>query len=157
MRRWQIFFEYTLFCWAGWLLLVRSTESAELITGAAAALLAAAIVAGSRDLSGVAGVGPILDWSRRLPALPWQIVLGLARVFGTLRHPGHLHRRGVGRMTAIPLPASGMDPTSVARRALAVWELSLAPDQYVVCVERESGRMVVHQLPPLPSVGEATG
>lgn len=153
MRRWLVFFEYALVCWAGWLLLVQSVELAELITGAVAALLAAAVAVGGCEFAGVAGVGPVLTWSRRLPRLPWQIVQGTARVFGTLRHPWRLHRRGVGRMTALPLPDSGTDPLAIARRALAIWEGSLSPDEYVVCVEREGGRMVVHQMPPKPGMG----
>jgi hypothetical protein len=56
-------------------------------------------------------------------------------------------------MTALPLPDSGTDPLAIARRALAIWEGSISPDEYVVCVEREGGRMVVHQLPPKPGVG----
>jgi hypothetical protein len=151
--RWLIFFEYTLVCWAGWLLLVQSVELPELITGALAALLAAAVAVGGCDFAGAVGVGPVAAWSRRIPRLPWQILKGTARVFGTLRHPFRLHVRGVGRMTALPLPDSGTDPLAVARRALAIWEGSLAPDEYVVCVEREGGRMVVHQMPPKPGAG----
>lgn len=151
MRRWLVFLEYALICWAGWLLLVESVVGAELVAGAVAAALAAAVALGGHELAGEVGVGPVLAWVRRLPRLPWRIVRGTARVFGALRQPARLHRRGVGRMTTIPLPAAGSDPLSVASRALAIWEISLAPDEYVVCIERERGRMVVHQLPPKPS------
>jgi hypothetical protein len=153
VRRWLVFSEYALVCWAGWLLLVQSVELPELITGAVAALLAAAVAVGGCDFAGAAGVAPVAAWSRRIPRLPWQILKGTARVFGTLRHPLRLHRRGVGRMTALPLPDSGTTPLAIARRALAIWEGSLAPDEYVVCIEREGGRMVVHQLPPKPRMG----
>lgn len=153
MRRWLVYFEYALVCWAGWLLLVQSVELPELITGAIAALLAAAVAVGGCDFAGLVGIGPVAAWSRRAPRLPWQILKGTARVFGTLRHPRRLHLRGVGRMTALPLPDSGTSPLAIARRALAIWGTSLAPDEYVVCIEREGGRMVVHQLPPKPGVG----
>jgi hypothetical protein len=153
VRRWLVFFEYALVCWAGWLLLVQSVELPELITGTVAALLAAAVAVGGCDFAGVAGVGPVLAWSSSIPRLPWHILQGLARVFGILLHPRRLHRRGVGRMTALPLPDSGTGPVAIARRALAIWETSLSPDEYVVCVEREGGRMVVHQMPPKPGVG----
>jgi hypothetical protein len=153
LRRWLVFFEYALFCWAGWLLLVQSVELPELITGTVAALLAAAVAVGGCEIAGEVGSGPLLAWSSGLPRLSWRILRGTARVFGTLRHPWRLHRRGVGRMTALPLPTTETDPLSVARRALAIWAGSITPDEYVVCVEREGGRMVVHQMPPKPGGG----
>lgn len=153
MRRWLVFLEYSLACWVGWLLLVRSTEGAELIAGTLAALIAAGVAVGGCEIAGRVGAGTVVTWSRRLPGLSWQVQRGTARVFGTLRRPTALRRRGMGRMTAVPLTALGTAPRDVARRALAIWERSLAPDEYVVCVEREGGRLVVHQLPPVPGLG----
>src|SRR5690625_4041739 len=160
MRRALVLLIYALISWVGWLLLVWSREGAELITGAIAALLTALFVLAGCSIAGEVGAGMVFAWSRRLPLLSWEVVRGSIRVFGALHRlwPQDrrvMHRRGIGRLTALPLPTSGAAPRSVGQRALAIWEGSVAPDADVVWVELEGGRLVVRRFPAGPLARQA--
>lgn len=154
MRRWLVFLEYSLASWLVWLLLAQSAEAAELITGAIAAFIAAGIAVGGSERAGQVGALPVVVWSRRLPRLSWLVLRGTFRVFGTLRYSAELRRRGMGRLVVRPISTWGAAPRDIVERATAIWESSLAPDEYVAVLERDGGRFLVHQLPPGHDDGE---
>jgi hypothetical protein len=72
---------------------------------------------------------PLLRWPRDLLWLARALVL-----------------RPRGRIVEVPFEATGDDPHSAARRALAVAGGSLAPNSIVVEIDAERGVLVRHDL-----------
>lgn len=145
MRRVLLWLQYALVFWVLWLLLVLKNDWIEFVAGAIAALIASAIaVAGGGKWAGLA---PLLAWLPRALPLPWRVLVGTVRVFRAC-WPLAARGRSVGAFHVEPIEARGRDPVAGAERALTTWERSLAPDAFVVVIEREAGRMRTHRLPP---------
>ena len=128
-----------------WLLFVDTLAAEEVILGALAAAVAAtaADVVRAQDL---VRFRMRARWLAGLGAVPWQVVtdswlLALA-LWRQLLRPGSV--RGLFRV--LPFPVEGDDAAAAARRALVTGVASLAPNTYVVGVERGEGFMLVHQL-----------
>jgi multisubunit Na+/H+ antiporter MnhE subunit len=77
----------------------------------------------------LAALRPLLRWPRDLVALARALV-----------------RRPTGRIVEEPFEATGEDPRSAARRALAVAGGSLAPNSIVVEIDADRGVLVRHEL-----------
>lgn len=77
----------------------------------------------------VAAARGLLSWPRDLAALAAALV-----------------RRPPGRIVEEPFDATGEDPESATRRALAVAGGSLAPNSIVVGIDAERGVLVRHEL-----------
>jgi multisubunit Na+/H+ antiporter MnhE subunit len=128
-----------------WILFVDTLAAEELILGAisAAAAATAADVVRAQDLVrfrmrarwllGFAGL------PKRTVTDSWLLAVALWR---QLRRPGSVH----GLFRVLPFPVEGDDATAAARRALVTGVVSIAPNTYVVGVERNEGCMLVHQL-----------
>lgn len=128
-----------------WLLFVDTLAAEEVILGALAAAVAAtaADVVRAQDL---VRFRMRARWLAGLGAVPWRVVtdswlLALA-LWRQLVRPGSV--RGLFRV--LPFPVEGDDAAAAARRALVTGVASLAPNTYVVGVERGEGFMLVHQL-----------
>jgi multisubunit Na+/H+ antiporter MnhE subunit len=128
-----------------WLLFVDTLAAEEVILGAIGAALAAtaADVVRAQDLVRFR-MRP--HWLAGLSVLPRQTVtdswLLAVALWRQLRRPGSV--RGLFRV--LPFPVEGDDAAAAARTALVTGVLSVAPNTYVVGVERGEGLMLVHQL-----------
>ena len=130
-----------------WLLFVDSLARPEVLVGLAAAGLATLAALGIRARGGVRyrfrwrwllllrGVpADVLRDSWLLTALLWRRLVRGERPAGAFR--------------TVPFPIGGDDPTSAARRAFVVTATSVAPNTYVVRVDRAQGTALIHQLVP---------
>ncbi len=85
-------------------------------------------------------------WLRGLWVLPRQVLtdswLLAVALWRQLRRPGSV--RGLFRV--LPFPIEGDDAVAAARGALVTGLVSVAPNTYVVGIERNEGFMLVHQL-----------
>jgi multisubunit Na+/H+ antiporter MnhE subunit len=128
-----------------WILFVDTLAAEELILGAIAAAVAAtaADIVRAQDL---VRFRMRARWLLGLAGLPKQTVtdswLLAVALWRQLRRPGSV--RGLFRV--LPFPVEADDATSAARRALVTGVLSIAPNSYVVGVERDEGCMLIHQL-----------
>lgn len=128
-----------------WILFVDTLAAEELVLGAIGAAVAAtaADIVRAQDL---VRFRMRARWLLALARLPqwtltdsWLLAVALWR---QLRRPGSVR----GRFRLLPFPIERDDATSAARRALVTGVISLAPNSYVVGVERDEGCMLVHQL-----------
>lgn len=128
-----------------WLLFVDTLAKEELVLGAiaAAAAATAADIVRAQDL---VRFRMRARWLLGLTGLPKQTVtdswLLAVALWRQLRHPGSV--RGLFRV--LPFPVEGDDARANARRALVTGVISIAPNSYVVGIERDEGCMLVHQL-----------
>jgi hypothetical protein len=109
-----------------WLLFVDTLATAELVVGA----IAAAIAATAAD---VVREQDLVRFRMRVRWLP-----GLA----SLRRPGSVN--GLFRVLSFPIDQD--DATGAARSAMVTSIASIAPNTYVVGVERGEGTVLLHQL-----------
>jgi multisubunit Na+/H+ antiporter MnhE subunit len=128
-----------------WLVLVDSTDEPDLITGAVVAVIAAALAGVLRSLGSVHARprAAMLRFAYRpLLALVSESVLvtaALARAL-LLRRPLH------GRFRTVRFRPAGEGPEAAARRMLAEWGGSLAPNRYVIGIDAERQVLLVHEL-----------
>ncbi len=132
-----------------WLLFVDSLARPEVLVGLAAAAIATLAALGIHARGGVRyhfrwrwllllrGVpADVLRDSWLLAALLWRRIVRGERTAGAFR--------------TVPFLITGDDPTSAARRAFVVTATSVAPNTYVVRVDRAQGTTLIHQLVPDP-------
>jgi multisubunit Na+/H+ antiporter MnhE subunit len=129
-----------------WLLFVDTFALEEVVLG----LVAAALAATAADLVRVQDRVPFrLDpgWLAGLAQVPGQVVRdsGLLALVLWRRLRGQQVR---GSFSALPFPVDADEGRSAARRALVTAVVSLAPNTYVVGIEGDEGRMLVHHLVP---------
>jgi multisubunit Na+/H+ antiporter MnhE subunit len=131
-----------LVLWGVWLLYVGQHHTQEVVAGAIAAALSTALAVGVARLARnryrldprpLAGT-----W-----ALPWSVVRDFAVVTLALARG-----RPAGAWDTIEAPVRGDDPRSAGRRALLAILASIAPNTYVVDLDRERGVAQVHNLDP---------
>jgi multisubunit Na+/H+ antiporter MnhE subunit len=131
-----------LVLWGVWLLYVGQHHAQEVVAGAAAAALSTALAVG---VAGAARSRYRLDPRplTRAWVLPWSVVRDFAVVAIALTRG-----RPRGEWDTIELPVSGDDPESAGCRALLAVLASIAPNTYVVDLDRERGVAQVHNLDP---------
>jgi multisubunit Na+/H+ antiporter MnhE subunit len=145
LRRGRFWLAWYLPLFGLWLLFVDTLAAEELILGAiaAAAAATAADVVRAQDL---VRFRLRARWLRGLAVVPGQVVtdswvLAVA-LWRQLRRPGSV--RGLFRV--LPFPVEDDEAAAAARSALVTAVASVAPNTYVVGVERGEGSMLVHQL-----------
>ena len=129
-----------------WLLFVATLAVEEVVLG----LVAAALAATAADLVREEDRVPFRlrrAWLADLGQVPGQVVRDtwlLALVLWR-RLRGQQVR---GTFRTLPFPLDADEAHAAARRALVTAVTSLAPNTYVVGIERGEGRMLLHQLVP---------
>jgi multisubunit Na+/H+ antiporter MnhE subunit len=125
-----------------WLALVDRIELAELVVGAAVALLGAAgALLVRRERAVIPRLRP------RWLALGWRPLLGLVTDLPALVRA--LAHRGGGTFVRVPFRAGRReDPADAGRRVLTIVFGSLAPATYVVDVRIDDDELLVHRLDP---------
>jgi multisubunit Na+/H+ antiporter MnhE subunit len=132
---------------AFWMVLIDSVRLSEMLAGAVVAALAATGVALVRRQR-------VADQAIRPRYVlgVWRVLLGVVPDVGRLTRAAFaqvVQRRPVrGEIVALPFPHTGGDPDTRARRAIAVGLGSVAPNSIIVGVDRDAGRLLVHQLEP---------
>ena len=133
-----------LFYW----LLVGKPTLPEMITGSLAAAVATVAVMAVRAQSKQRFQAE-LEWVGLARRLPGRVLADCAVVAAALwRRLVRRERRG-GILREILFDVGGDDDArALARRALVITNLSLAPNTYVVALDKEKGMLLVHQLVP---------
>jgi multisubunit Na+/H+ antiporter MnhE subunit len=130
-----------------WALLVSSRSLAEMLAGIGFAGLAAGALEGVRR-EGRLRFRPRGAWAVLLFRLPLRVLVDTALVFRAL---GRLLRgRGLDeRVRPVRFDAgASADARSAARRALAVWLVSAAPNTIAVDLDPDADVLLVHELEP---------
>jgi multisubunit Na+/H+ antiporter MnhE subunit len=132
-----------------WLMLAGTFSAEELVAAVIAATLGLGfgIVLVRRE---VLQATIRLAWLRSLFPLPGRLLRDTWMVFFALTR--HLVGRQSlnGSFHELPFEANDSGALDVGRRALATAVLSFTPNTFVIGIDRERGRMVVHQLVPRP-------
>jgi multisubunit Na+/H+ antiporter MnhE subunit len=145
LHRGRFWFAWYVPLFGLWLLFVDTLAAEEVVLGAIGAALAAtaADVVRAQDL---VRFRMRWRWLGALSMLPRQTVtdswLLAVALWRQLRRPGSV--RGLFRV--LPFPVEGDDAAATTRTALVTGVVSVAPNTYVVGVERGEGAMLVHQL-----------
>jgi multisubunit Na+/H+ antiporter MnhE subunit len=146
---------HTIGRWVAWwaalvgfyLLLVMKLAWPEAVAGAVAAAL------GATGATAAAGAGrlhfrPRLRWLRHLIGIPWRVLADCGIVAAALGRALVLRQPVEGEFRTIPFEPGDGSGESAARRALVAVGVSLAPNTFVVAVDREHRLLLVHQLVP---------
>lgn len=153
----RIFRGSLLFCWLSewvlWLVFTDNVGFREILAGAAASALATyfAFIFASRQTIGT-------FWFPREMAVIWRLPAELVHDTAVLLLA--LARRIAGRdipsdIVAIPFGATGNDPESHGKRALATTLLTVTPNTLVLGIPVEEGLLYFHRLLPQPASGMA--
>jgi multisubunit Na+/H+ antiporter MnhE subunit len=130
-----------------WLLLTGAFDPQETGVGVGAAALAAtaALVV---EVNGVVHLRlrATIRWLPKAAWLPARVVTDNWTVLSALvlRIAGRRDIRGAFR--ALPFDPGTDDADSATRRALLTWAICLAPNTYVVGIDRDAGLILCHQL-----------
>jgi hypothetical protein len=130
-----------------WIILDDSLATDELLAGAGAAVIGA-FLAELAAYQAASQVRLRIEWLVPALGLPWKLGRDTGVVFGAL----------IRRLTGGELPASRFREQPVrfgpdtaegkTRRSLLIGGLSVAPNSFVLGLDRQSGVMVVHELVP---------
>ena len=133
-----------------WLLFVDSLARPEVLVGLAAAALASLAALGIRARGGVR-YHFRWRWLLLLRGVPAGVLRDSWLLATLLWRRLVRGERPAAAFRTVPFPIDGDDPTSAARRAFIVTATSIAPNTYVVRVDREQRTALIHQLGPDPS------
>ncbi|HZY56722.1 MAG TPA: Na+/H+ antiporter subunit E [Rubrobacteraceae bacterium] len=131
------------------LLVVDSIDISELVMGAVAAAVGATAATAVRSQR-LVSFRPRLRWALGLWRLPLQATLDTGVLVAVLWRRLVLRRPVDGSFRAVPFRLAGDEPEAAARRAIAKGVGSVAPNTYVLDVDRERELILVHQLVPKP-------
>jgi multisubunit Na+/H+ antiporter MnhE subunit len=128
-----------------WVILDDSIATDELLAGAGAAALAA-FAAELVTYQAAARVRIRARWLARLIRLPGQLAGDTAIVFAALwRQLAHGEEPPSG-FRVLPVPYGDDAAEGTIRRALLVGGASIAPNTFVLGIDKATGTMVIHQL-----------
>ena len=132
-------------CWVVlWILyevLAGSPGWPELVAGGLASMAAtiAVLASGSGEHLGRMRWG---WWWLLIRRLPIEVIADTTRVLAAAVH----RSRPSGRFRTVAFESGGDDTVSASRRALVILGASIAPDAYVVAIDREKEAMLTHEL-----------
>lgn len=131
-----------------WMLFVSQLQGAELVAGAAAALLGA-VADGVVKSKRLAKFRPRPSWVWLFSWEPWYVLTGSASILRALARR-LMGKKSEAQFRVVPFRAGGKDSKSAARRALAITATSISPDTIVVGIDRERGFTLLHLIAPKP-------
>ncbi len=139
--------------WAGWwialmsfwVMLDDSTQFDEMLAGAGAAAVAA-LVAEAATYQAAARTRIRAEWAVPALRLPGQVAGDLVIVFGALWRKLVLGREPRSAFAEIPVRYGEDTVEGATRRVLLVGGNSIAPNQFVLGIDKNRNAMVVHQL-----------
>ncbi|HYZ57156.1 MAG TPA: Na+/H+ antiporter subunit E [Streptosporangiaceae bacterium] len=137
-----------------WVSVDDSIGLAELLAGAGAAALGAFLA----ELAGYQAATQFrmrIEWVAPALRLPGQVLRDTVIVFGALWKRLARGEQPASGFRELPVRFGDDSPEGVTRRALLVGANSLAPNTFVLGIDRDRGVMVVHQL--VVNQGRAAG
>jgi len=134
---------------AAWVALVDTVAPQELVLGAFAAGIAAA-VAYAVHRRGYITFRPRARWLTQTPRLMWTVLADCALLAGALWRRVVRGDEVTGRTIRIAFDYGGEDGRDGARRALVNLSVSLTPNSFVVDIDPEANSLLVHQLVARP-------
>ena len=78
--------------------------------------------------------------------VPGQVLGGFVRLVVGLQRQWRPRHRVSGKFRAVPFDPGGKQHDAAARRALVTAAISIAPDTYVVYIDKGKRRLVLHEL-----------
>lgn len=130
---------------AFWIVLDYSIARDELLAGAVTAALGATLADWSLSQAGIRfRVRP--RWLLQTLRLPGQVVRDTVIVFGALARRLIRGEEPPSGFRELPIRFGDDSPEGVSRRVLMVGANSLAPNTFVLGIDRERQAMIVHQL-----------
>lgn len=140
-----------------WMFFVSMTRRAELYAGLAAALIGAVAdwVVKAQDF---AKFRPRWSQLALICWEPWYALTGTAAILKALARK-LLGKPSEAQFRAVKIDAGGDDAESAARRALMVAYMTMTPNSIVIGIDRDTRRMLIHQLSPTgtPMIARALG
>jgi hypothetical protein len=128
-----------------WVILDDSLESDELLAGAGAAIIAATVAELVMHQAGTR-FDARLGWLARALRLPGQVLADTWTVYAALwRLIVHRQQPGSGFVTE-QVRYGDDSPRGVTRRTLLIGARSLAPNEFVLGMDAETGTLVTHKL-----------
>ncbi len=135
-----------LLLWALWIVFAGSAGVHELAVGAVGAAIGTAVSRAARATK-LAIFRPGPAWLLALPRLPLLVASDAALLMvGLVRWA--IGKPMDGRLFELPLDVRGLDPASASYRALVTTFTSLPPNTYVIDMDIEHGKVLVHRLVP---------
>jgi multisubunit Na+/H+ antiporter MnhE subunit len=128
-----------------WVMLDDSTQFDETLAGAGAAALAA-LVAEMATYQAAARLKIRAEWFVPALRLPGQVAGDLITVFGALWRKLARGEQPHSAFATIPVRYGDDTTEGVTRRVLMIGGRSLAPNTFVLGIDKDLGVMVVHQL-----------
>jgi multisubunit Na+/H+ antiporter MnhE subunit len=128
-----------------WVSVDDSIGLAELLVGAGAAALGAFVA----ELAGYQAATQFrmrIEWVVPALRLPWQVLRDTVIVFGALCKRLARGEQPASGFRELPVRPGDDSPEGVTRRVLLVGANSLAPNTFVLGIDRDRDVMVVHQL-----------
>jgi multisubunit Na+/H+ antiporter MnhE subunit len=132
-----------------WLVIDDNVAQPELLTGVVVALLALALAVVVRRSSTVHAQVRI-SMLRHAWRLPLLLIADTVRVSATVLRTLTGRRGPQGRLRAVRYRATTDSSPDVGRRVLTEWGASIAPNRYVIGIDREAEVLLVHELAPAP-------
>jgi multisubunit Na+/H+ antiporter MnhE subunit len=130
-----------------WMLLSGSLVVSELVVGAVGATIGAGAFEAVRR-QGLARFRPRARWLRRAWRLPYRVFWDAWIVSWAVLKGMVLRRPVRGRFREVPFRTGGTDARSSARRTLVTLAASLSANAYVVDLDTENGKLLIHELVP---------
>ena len=132
-----------------WIALDDTIARPELVVGAVAAAIAAAI-AFTVQRRGYISFQPRARWLMQIPRLAWTVLADCALLGGALWRRVVRREAVEGTTIRVPFDYGGDNPRDGARRALVNVGVSLTPNSFVIDIDPEAGSLLVHQLVARP-------
>jgi hypothetical protein len=132
-----------------WIPLAFDVAVPELVAGAVAAAAGATLATAVRAQR-LISFRPRLRWALRLWRLPVQVALDTGLLVSALWRRLVMRQPVSGYFRAIPFRPVGDESEASARRAIAMTIGSIAPNTYVIDIDRDYELILVHQLVPKP-------
>jgi multisubunit Na+/H+ antiporter MnhE subunit len=130
---------------AFWVITDNSIALDELLAGASAAALAAFLVDVASHQAAVT-FGLRLAWMRQALRLPRQVLTETGNVFAALWRRMARGEEPASGFVAQPVAYGPDTPEAKMRRALLVGARSLAPNTFVLGIDRDRNLMIMHKL-----------
>ena len=130
-----------------WLVIDDNVAQPELFTGVVVAILALALAIVVRRSSTV-HAQIRMSMLRRAWRLPLLLIADTVRVGATVLRSLTGRRGPHGRFRAVRYRATTDSSPDVGRRVLTAWAASIAPNRYVIGIDREAEVLLVHELAP---------
>jgi multisubunit Na+/H+ antiporter MnhE subunit len=149
LRSVALFAAWWVAMFAAWIVLVDTLARPELVLGAAAAAVAAAI-AFVVQRRGYMLFRPRPRWLRQAPRLAWTVLVD-SGLLGRALWLRIVRREPVeGTTIRVAFDYGGENGRDAARRALVNVSISLTPNSFVIDIDPEAHSLLVHQLVARP-------